>query len=84
MKIFKSKKTKYLQLLKEFYPRILSEAEIAIRLGPPDYEHKCSECPGCEICDWDIKCPDCEWYNWALKFFQRLDSGEFDDFKKEY
>ena len=81
--MMKSKKKIYLKLLKEFYPTILAEAKIAKKLGPPDSEHKCSDCPGCEWCG-QILCEDCEWYNWSVKFFQRLDSGEFDDFKKEY
>jgi len=80
MKIFKSKKKKYLQLLKEFYPRILAEAESFYQIGPPDSSHKCSDCPGCECCFYDIKCQDCESYNWAVNFFERLDKGEFNDF----
>jgi hypothetical protein len=67
-----------ISLLKEFIPKILHEAEQGVRLGQPDEYHKCSDCPGCEACDYAL-CEDCEWYYWSLKIIERLNDGEFDE-----
>jgi hypothetical protein len=65
--IFSRKKSKYLKLLKEFYPYVAMEAHQATVLGPSNN-------------DCDPNCPDCQWYNWGLSFKQRIEKGEFNEF----
>jgi hypothetical protein len=64
---FSRKKSKYLKLLKEFYPHVAMEAHQATVLGRSN-----NNC--------DPSCPDCEWYNWGLSFKQRIEKGEFNEF----
>lgn len=61
---------KYIKLIKEFYPYIKQEVVQAIEMGPAPEDHKC-----------DSTCQDCEWYNWGVSFQQRIDKGEFDEYK---
>lgn len=68
--IFSTKKSKYLKLLKEFYPFVEIEAAQAVLLGPAPEVHV-------NACQND--CPDCRWYNWGLSFQKRIEQGEFNE-----
>ena len=61
---------KLIKLIKEFYPYIKREVIQAIEMGPAPEGHEC-----------DPTCQDCEWYNRALSIQNRIDQGEFDEYK---
>lgn len=59
-----------MSLLREFFPYIDKEAQIAVSIGPPPQDHL-------DICN--NTCPDCLWYDWGIDFNNRKESGEFDE-----